>query len=239
MIVLNDRVSSVWLRNLAELSNQGFERERQIIQETIAIRRWTEQLQEGNLTLEQIDRIASTAKFNITELGDEQLAPLRNAIAAARREFQELNDTINDALSETQDRLDRIRGDEAAIVKRQFERERAELQALLDQALTNGNQALVRDVRQALSNLQQAQRLEFKQQFGSGAAATGNNNQNQVDTGANQNNTGANRSNGGNITVTINTPNGTQRVQVADQASANALLATFEDFGTVSQQGNV
>lgn len=238
-IVQNNNVTSVWLRNLAQLSNQGFDRERQIIQETIAIRRWTEQLEAGNLSLEQIDRIAQSARFNITELGDEQLAPLRSAIAAARREFQELDDAINSALSDTQDRLDRIRGDEAAIVTRQFEREREEIQALLDQALESGNDALVRQIRQALSNLQRAQRLEFEQQFGSGAAATGNTNQNQVDTGANQNNAGTNRSNGGNITVTINTPNGTQQVQVADQASANALLATFEDFGTVSQQGNV
>ena len=239
-IAQNNRVNSVWLRNLAEVTNQGFEREQQFIRETIALREWQQQVETGNLSLGQLDAIAQSARFNVRALGDEQLAPLRSAIAAARQEFQELDDTINAALSDTQDRLDRIRGDEAAIVTRQFERERAELNALLDEALESGNDRLVAQVRNALRNLQQAQRLEFEQQFGSSSgAATGNTNQNRTDTGSNQNNTGADRSNGGTITVNVNTPNGTRQIQVADQASANALLATFEDFGTVSQQGNV
>lgn len=235
----NSRVSSVWLRNLAEISNQGFEREQQFIRETIAIRKWQEQIESGNLSLDELDNIARSASSNIRVLGDQQLAPLRNAIAAARREFEELNSTINSALDDTQDRLDAALGNQAAIVTRRFERERDELEALLNEATESGNAALVRQVRQALQNLQRAQRLEFEQQFGSGANNTGSSSSNRSDTSVNQNNTGNNRSNGGTITVNVNTPNGRRQIQVADQASANALLATFEDFGTVSQQGNV
>lgn len=235
----NSRVSSVWLRNLAEISNQGFEREQQFIRETIALRQWQEQVESGNLSLEQLDSIAKSASFNIRALGDEQLAPLRNAIAEARREFEELNNTINSALDDTQDRLDAALGNQAAIVTRRFERERDELEILLNEATESGNDALVRQVRQALQNLQRAQRLEFEQQFGKGSQSNNTNQNNIADTGSNQNNAGNNRSNGGTITVNVNTPNGRRQIQVADQASANALLATFEDFGTVSQQGNV
>lgn len=239
----NQAVSDIWLRNLAELSNQAFTRERQIINETLAVRELTNQVQNQNVSLERLNFLANNADRFFTNLGSNQLDGLRNAINAARQEFQALDDAINQSLDSVQDRLDRIQGNEADIVRRQFEREQAQLNDLLQEALAFGDQQQINRIREAIRQLQQAQQLEFDAQFDAqgrprdtGRDARAAEPDTRRDTGAGiAPQTGANI-----ITVQLQTPEGGIRnVQVLGQDSANNLLAAFEDSGLVSQQGNV
>lgn len=162
----NNRVTSSWWRELAKVNNEGFTREQQLIRETILVRDWIKAVESGTLSLSQIDNIARRANSVIRALGNEQLLPLRRAIDSAKRDLLQFNDAVEEALAESIDRLDRIRGNEQEIVRRQFERERQEIQDLIDQARSIGNVQAIRQLQRTLRNLEQAQRLEFEQQFG-------------------------------------------------------------------------
>lgn len=83
-------------------------------------------------------------------LGDKQLQPLRSAINAALADFRELADTIDARTDGLRDELDRLQGDFAAIERRRFENQQADLQALLTKARAGGGPQLAAEAREAL-----------------------------------------------------------------------------------------
>ena len=225
----NNKVTSSWWRELAEVNTEGFKREQAMIRETLALRKYTAAVESGNLSLGQLNNISRSANVNIRNLGDNQLEPLRNAIAEAKREFQDLNAAIDDALNDTLDRLDEVKGNQEDIVKRRYEQERRQYEELLTLAKNSGDSAAVARVQTALRQLQQAQKLEFKQQFAAEPANNNNSSSNTPSTGNTSNQT---------YTVNLQLPDGgSTTVNVADQASVNSLLSTFESFGEVSVSG--
>lgn len=231
-IVNNNKVTSIWWRELAQLNNQGFEREKQLINETLLLRRYTNAVQNGNLSLEQLNNISRAASANIRTLGDNQLEPLRNAIADAKREFQDLNESIDDALNDTLDRLDEISGNQEEIVKRRYAEEIKQYEELLRLAQASGDAAAVNRAQQALRNLRRAQELEFEQEFGN------NSNNNTTSNNTTNNTTSSNTTPTQTYRVQLELPDGgTTSVNVADQASAASLLEVFESLGEVSQDG--
>lgn len=228
----NNRVTSVWWKELAEVNNQGFKREQQIINETLALRKYTRIVESGNASLEQLNNISRAASFNIRELGDNQLEPLRRAIADAKREFQDLNESIDDALNDTLDRLDEVRGNQEEIVKRRYEEERKQYEELLRLAQESGDQAAISRARQALRQLEQAQKLEFEQQF------SDNNSNNNNQTNNNNQPAPANTTPTSTVRVTLDLPDGGETsVNVASQSDAAALINVLESFGEVSTGG--
>lgn len=230
----NNRVTNIWWRELAQLNNQGFEREKQLINETLLLRRYTNAVQNGNLSLEQLNNISRAASANIRTLGDNQLEPLRNAIADAKREFQDLNESIDDALNDTLDRLDEVKGNQEEIVKRRYAEEKRQYEELLRLAQESGDTAAIRRARQALRNLEEAQRLEFQQQFSNNNNGN-NNNSNNTSNSSQNNNTNVQTQ---TYRVQLDLPDGgTTSVNLADQSSVARLLEALESLGEVSQQG--
>lgn len=162
----NQKVTDQWWRSLARLSNQAFERERQIIKETLQLRKWQDQVESGTLSLEQLGRMALNVDRSFKYLSANQLEPLISAIDEARRKLRDFQEEVVSVTDEVQDRLDAALGKFDEIAKRRHERELAELQALLKQAELMGDSASVRKIRDAIEQLKKAQKLEYRQEFG-------------------------------------------------------------------------
>lgn len=100
-------------------------------------------------TTGMIDR-AEQAADSFQYLGDEQLSPLRDAIASARAEMDALNDSASRTLDSLQDELDRLDGREEALAQRRADRRRAEIEAQLEEAKAHRNTDAIRDLEKSL-----------------------------------------------------------------------------------------
>lgn len=121
-----------------------------------------EQIQEGmqnnTLSAGELRRAVNTADRSLDLLSDQQLAPLRNAIEQAKRRFEDLADTIDSRTDSLQDRLDRLRGDEEAILAREIDNQREQIEADRDRA--GNNAQLLRELDRQLAALREIETLE-------------------------------------------------------------------------------
>lgn len=236
-IAENNKVSDIWYKQLAKISNEGFLREQRVISETLALRRWTEQVESGTLSVSQLENRAKSADFYFRQLSENQLSGLRSAIQSALGDFQALDQAINSSLDDAEDRLDRIKGNEQAILKRQFERELNELLELRDQARQANDDNMLRKINDAIKKLRQAQQLEWQQEFNRPTVPTTNANQqptsNQV-----QPSSQASAANS-KVDVNVTTPNGAATITTADADSANELINILSGLGAINIQGDV
>lgn len=220
--------ASTWFNEFAKATNATLENENAIIRNIIAVRNWTAQVEQGGLTLAQLDRLSRDARGSIRDLSQEQLTPLLNAIARAKSELLALNSSIDDALRTAQDRIDEARGNQEGIIKRRFESELQQYSQLLAQAQTTGDQALIQKAQQTISQLKQAQQLEL-QQFKAEQKAQANQVTQQQQTTTSPvlpgNQVAAQSGSGGVAVLQLQIPGmGTYNVN-ADQSTINKLLA--------------
>ncbi|WP_166838707.1 tape measure protein [Rheinheimera pleomorphica] len=150
-IAQNNRVTNIWWTDLARASNAAFTRERQIITETMLIRKYTEQLNSSSVSLRDVARISQAMKLQFRELGESELAPLRNAISDAERRIMSLRDGLQGTFRSLQDELDRLQDNQAAIEKRNYDAQLAELNSKLKEAQTAGDKEAVNAARQSLA----------------------------------------------------------------------------------------
>ena len=149
-IAQNNRVSNVWWRDLAQESNRGFLREKQIISETLALRGYIEELGNGIPTIQRLNAINNSLKYNFRQLGEQELAPLRNAISDAERRLLSLRDGLAGTVNSLQDELDRLNDNQNAIEQRRYQQQLAELQAQLQQAQEAGDKQAIASAQEAL-----------------------------------------------------------------------------------------
>ncbi|WNO60897.1 tape measure protein [Rheinheimera sp. MMS21-TC3] len=150
-IVQNNRVSNIWWTDLARASNQAFAREKQIINETLLIRKYTEQLASSSVSINDVARISKALNYEFNQLGDSDLAPLRNAITDAENRILSLRDGLQGTFRGLQDELDRLQNNQAAIEKRNYETQLADLNAKLKQAQESNDQAAISAAKQSLA----------------------------------------------------------------------------------------
>jgi tape measure domain-containing protein len=162
-IIQNGRAHNEWWRELARASNLAFTREQQIISETLKIRDYTKTLESSAVTMEQVRRIQSTLNYGFAQLGDNDLAPLRNAIADAERRILSLRDGLAGTVSGLQDELDRLNNNQLAIEKRRYDAQLAELREKLQQAQNSGDQAAIKSAQEALKLAQQIYKIKTDQ----------------------------------------------------------------------------
>ena len=162
-IVQNTMVSDVWWEQLARTSNQGFLREQQIIQETLAIRDYTEELESSNITLDRVNHIARQSQYAFSELGDEQLDPLLSAIDSARERISSLRDDVNSTLNSLRDELDQLNDNQSAIEQRRYQQQQDDLEAKLAQAQQTNDQASIDSAKEALRLSQEIYRTKQAQ----------------------------------------------------------------------------
>tara|TARA_R110002033_G_scaffold124195_1_gene166313 strand:- start:537 stop:4484 length:3948 start_codon:yes stop_codon:yes gene_type:complete len=162
-ILRNQRVNTAFWNVLAKVSNQGFVRERQLINETLLLRKWTNELDSASITLERVNQISRDAKFTIRELGDEGLKPLQAAIDATRDRILGLRDDINTTLGSLKDEMDQLNNNQADIEKRRYEQQQAELTAKLNAANTAQDKQSIASAKEALQLSQQIYKTKLKQ----------------------------------------------------------------------------
>jgi TP901 family phage tail tape measure protein len=219
-----------WWDDVIGMNNALIDKKISTIEATLAVRDYTDELNKGSVSLQQLATFASRADSLSKILGENQLRPLRDAIQSARNEFKALDDTINDSFDDVQDRLDALLGKEQDIVKRQFQREMDELLELLAQAKSSGDNKLIDKINEAIRKLKEAQNIEFSNQFGKDAK-TGNPNQQ-----GNQNNSGF--SSGSKHTINVNFPSGQSiSFNAASQSDADAAIAALSALGEINISG--
>lgn len=172
-IVQNNRVTNIWWTELARASNAAFARERNIINETLLMRRLTEQLSSTTLTMAQLRNITSQVDRGFSQLGDNEMRVLRQAITDAENRLKSFRDKLQGTVSSLQDELDRLNNNQSAIEKRQYEQQTAELREKLKQAQASGDKAAVAAAQQALKLAEEIYRIKQKQAQ-LDAAANGN-----------------------------------------------------------------
>lgn len=162
-IMNNMRINTGFFGVLAQLSNQAFIREKQIINETLLTRKWTAELESSSISLDRVNQISRDAKWNIRELGDEDLKPLQAAIDATRNRILGLRDDINATLGSLKDEMDQLNNNQAAIEKRRYEQQQAELKAKLDAARTAQDKESIASAQEALQLSQKIYATKLKQ----------------------------------------------------------------------------
>ncbi|MGK4302773.1 tape measure protein [Shewanella xiamenensis] len=162
-IMNNMRVNTGFWGVLAQLSNQAFIREKQIINETLLTRKWAEELESSTITLSRVNQISRESGYLIRELGDEELKPLQAAIDATRDRILGLRDDINATLGSLKDEMDQLNNNQAAIEKRRYEQQQAELKAQLDAARTAQDNESIASAQEALQLSQQIYATKLKQ----------------------------------------------------------------------------
>lgn len=162
-IAQNNRVTNIWWTDLARASNAAFAREKQIINETLLIRQYTEELKSSSVSLRDVERISRAMKLQFRELGDSELAPLRNAITDAERRIAALRDGLEGTFNSLQDELDRLNDNEAAINERKYRQQIEELNAKLKAATEAGDQAAITTAKKSLALAEQIYRVKTQQ----------------------------------------------------------------------------
>ncbi|MDD4864534.1 MAG: tape measure protein [Alishewanella agri] len=171
----NRRAHNEWWRELARASNVAFTREQQIISETLKMRDYIDQLDDAGVSLADITRISVLMQSQFRELGNQQLAPLRNAISDARNRLLSFRDELQGTLLSLQDEFDRLNNNQAAIEKRRYEAQVAELREKLKAAQAIGDKEALAAAQQALKLAEDIYKIKQKQ-FAEEAAATGSTN---------------------------------------------------------------
>ncbi|MBU2113718.1 MAG: tape measure protein [Gammaproteobacteria bacterium] len=246
----NLRVTNEWWRELALASNEGFTREQQIISETLKIRDYTKTLESSGVTMEQVRRIQTTLNYGFAQLGDNDLAPLRNAIADAERRILSLRDGLQGTVSSLQDELDRLNDNQAAIEKRRYDAQVAELREKLQQAQSSGDQQAVKAAQEALKLAQQIYKIKTDQLAAERSAAQGQtqdtNQQGQQPTSkrlpkqpafsgmSGTSSTTQNSSTGATVRVELALPSGRVIPAQATQSDAAALMDELERIRSTS-----
>lgn len=171
-IVQNNRVTNIWWTELAKASNAAFTRERTIINETLLMRRLTEQLGSTTLTMAQLANITRQVDRGFRELGENEMRGLRQAITDAENRLLSFRDELQGTLLSLQDEFDRLNNNQAAIEKRRYEAQVAELREKLKAAQASGDKEALAAAQQALKLAEDIYKIKQKQ-LAEEAAATG------------------------------------------------------------------
>lgn len=235
MIIENARVSDSWYRQLAETSNLGFQREQQIISETLTMRKWQEQVESGSVSMERLDAIARSTSYYFKNLSGQQLTGLINSINEAKKRYAELDNLINDSIGDVEDRLARAEGREQDILKRQFERELEDYNKQLAEARLTGDSDLINKAREAIRKLIKAQQAELKQ-FQQEQKIAQQELTNLQRPQLSQPEQDVSRR---QIDVNVTLPSGSATITTADFESARKLTDLLASIGTTNIEGDV
>jgi tape measure domain-containing protein len=96
-------------------------------------------------------------------LGEETMAPLREALRDAQDRMRSLGESARDTLNSLKDEMDELNKNYDAIEKRRAEAKRAELQAQIAIATSAGNAAAVSDLTRALALLNEISAVRIKE----------------------------------------------------------------------------
>ena len=158
-----------WENDLVRAANTA---EIAFLRQKESVLQYTQALQDGTGNQRALITNAERSIDRMNLLGDEDLAGLRSALAAANSQLQQMTENSESALNNLQDELDRINGNTEAIQDRQYEARKAQLQEQLDQARKFGNQEAIQSYMEALKVLEEVRKAQKAANSGSASSAS-------------------------------------------------------------------
>lgn len=127
---------------------------------------WRQRLADGADTARDLDTATTVLGDSLYLLGNQQLDPLRAAIADAERRMLDLRDAAQSTLDSIQDEWDQLNNNLDEIERRRASKREAEIAAQLATAKASGDREAIADLEKALHLLKQvtAARIEDAKQ---------------------------------------------------------------------------
>lgn len=106
---------------------------------------------------------AGAIRRQFNKIDDSQLSNLTSAIQAANSASQQLTDNLSQTVASLRDDLDRLKGDEESIQRRNYESRRERLEQQRREAQQSGNGEAMQQANEALGLLAQTHQLNMQQ----------------------------------------------------------------------------
>ncbi len=139
------------LKPINDLNNAAERSERKAIEQEKAFRELFNELERGSLSTQQLNFYSREASGLFDKLADTRLTALHNQIDIARQAALGLKEDLSNTLNSLQDELDQLEGNQQAIVKRNYDVKKAELEEKLKQANLVKDTKAIEDARTALA----------------------------------------------------------------------------------------
>lgn len=139
------------LKPINDLNNAAKQNEIQAIAQEKAYRALFAQLENGSLSLKQLEHFSREASEQFDQLADTRLDALQNQIEIAKNATRELKNELTDTLTDLQNELDNLEGNQQAVIRRNYEADKQELQVKLEQARKSGDTQAIDDAKAALA----------------------------------------------------------------------------------------
>lgn len=162
-IAANNEVTDGWWQLLAKESNEAFERERRIIEETKAYQRMQQQLKSNTLTLSQLKQMSGDVRFGFQHLDQTKLSQLTNSIEEARARLLSLRDDLKDTVTNLQGELNRLDNQGKSAAEIEMLERRTQLEKKLATARSIGDEEAQTTALQALALAEQIAATKSKQ----------------------------------------------------------------------------
>lgn len=114
---------------------------------------WRQRLADGADTARDLDTATTVLGDSLNLLGNQQLDPLRAAIADAERRMLDLRDAAQSTLDSIQDEWDQLNNNLDEIERRRAEKREAEIKAQLAAAQASGDREAIADLQKSLQLL--------------------------------------------------------------------------------------
>jgi tape measure domain-containing protein len=137
-------------RTLAKQYEEGFNRERAIISQTLQYRELTAELENSTVSLERLNEITFIANTNLGQLDAASLQNLQQSIDAARGRVQLLSDDLTGTVTNLRRELNQLRGETDKIEAEEYRVRNEELTKKLKEAEDTGDITAIAKAREAL-----------------------------------------------------------------------------------------
>jgi len=137
-------------RTLAKQYEEGFNRERAILSQTLRYRELTEELDNNSVSLRRLSDITYIANNNMGKLDSASMENLLKSIDAARGRVQLLSDDLTGTVSNLRRELSQLKGETDKIEAEEFRARNEELTKKLREAEKIGDRESITKAREAL-----------------------------------------------------------------------------------------
>lgn len=152
-------------RTLAKQFEEGFIRERAIIGATLQFRKLTNELDNGTVSLDRLNKISYIANYNLGNLDKASMETLKQSIDAARGRVQALGDELSGTVSNLRRELLQLKGETEKIEAEEFRARNEELTKKLREAEKTGDNTAIAKAREALDLARQIAQEKQKQRI--------------------------------------------------------------------------
>jgi tape measure domain-containing protein len=139
------------LKPINDLNNAAKQNELQAIAQEKAYRSLFSRLESGSVSVEQLQHLTDNAAYQFDKLSNTKLTALHAQINTAREATQSLSGELTNTITTLKNELDQLEGNQQAVLKRNFEADKAELQQKLDSAQKAQDRDAINSAQEALS----------------------------------------------------------------------------------------